>query len=137
VEATVKLRRGQEYEGRHPWWPLTLECWLAGEERPEPLRLRVGEEQGVVEQRPGAVGPFQPPALAVTGQHARPRLDLDKEETAGCDGQQVDLVDRAVLGDELDVSPSPVGLVVGKARSNERERFALVGPGRRPFGPEL
>jgi hypothetical protein len=83
----------------------------------------------MVEQRLRAVGPSQLPALTVTEQHARPRLDLDQEQPAGRDGQQVDLVNRAVLGDELDIGPRPVRLVAREARTDERERFALVRPG--------
>jgi hypothetical protein len=132
LEAAVRLRRGQEHQRDHPRCPLTPKRRLAGQERPQPLRLPVGKDQRVFEWHSGPVGELRPPALAVTGQLARPRLDLDQKAAAGCDGQQVDLVDRTVLSDELDVGPGSVRLVGGKACSDERECLALMGPSRCP-----
>lgn len=50
--------------------------------------------------------------------------------------EEVDLVDRAVLGDQLDVGSRPVGLVVRQARPHEGERLTLVRPRGRALLPK-
>jgi hypothetical protein len=56
---------------------------------------------------------------------SRPALDLDEEESFRGEGEEVDFVDAPVVGDELEVAPSAVGLMSGKPRPHEFERLAF------------
>jgi hypothetical protein len=138
VEAAVELRRGEEDErgdegDREIAVPAVLraragEGGLALQERPEPLRLAVGEDERVLDGAFRTVRSAEPPHLVVAEEGARVRLDLDEEDTGGGDGEEVDLVDGAVVGDELDVGPRPVGLVTREPLAHERQGLTFVSP---------
>ena len=72
---------------------------------------------------------------ASPSQPSRPALDLNEEEALGRDHEHVDLADRAVE-QELEVRPGSIGLVVGQALLEERQRVALPRElGWRDLGP--
>src|SRR6266705_2128935 len=83
-----------------------------------------------------AIGPLVAPELTRTTQDTGPGLDLDQEEAPAADDEEIYFVDGAVLGDELDIGPGPVGLEIGQARSDEREGVALVRPWGGPLSPK-
>lgn len=94
------------------------------QERNQFACLAIGEEQRVV------VGEAVPtggpgPRVDVAVEDARPALDLDQEEPHRGQNQRVDLIDRAVVGHELEVRPRHVGLVVGKSRPQVFQRLRL------------
>jgi hypothetical protein len=97
------VRRGQEDSRLEERRANLLHRPLAAQEIDQRLRLAVGEDQGVVVSGAPAVvldpGPGAGVALDVTGA----ALDLDQEEALGRQDEGVDLVDRAVAGDELEV----------------------------------
>ena len=67
-----------------------------------------------------------------------PALDLDQEEAPRGEDEQVDLVDAAVVGDELEVRPGAVRLVVGQPLADELEGLLLPGElGAGDFLPAL
>lgn len=84
---------------------------LAAEERRETLRLAVGEAQRVIDGGAAAVG-VPGPAVGVALNHAGTALDLDEEEALGREHEDVDLVDPALVVDELEVRPRAPGLVL-------------------------
>ena len=110
---------------------------LAAEETREPLGLEVRQLERVVEGAATAVV-FPEPGAAVAGDRAGVALDLDQEEAVGGVDEQIDLVDRAVEGDELKQRPGPEGLAGRQLRADKIEGVALPGEGRlakrRPVG---
>ena len=114
--------------------PLRPQRALAAQERDQLLRLAVREQQRVVDRLPAPVAAPRPRAL-VALHDAGPALDLDEVEALRRQREQVDLVDRAVVGDELEVRPGPVRLVVGQPVAHERQRVPL--PGERRVGDRL
>ena len=86
------------------------------------LRLAASSGLSAVTSLP-SVSQVQVPASPV--DPARAALDLDQEEALGVNSEQVDLVDAAVVGDELEVGPGPVRLVVGKRLADEVEGVPL------------
>ena len=107
---------------------------LPPQQRDQLLRLAVREQQRVVDRLPAPVAAPRPRAL-VALHDARAALDLDEVEALRREGEQVDLVDRPVVGDELEVRPRPVRLVVGQPVAHERQRVPL--PGERRVGDRL
>ena len=91
--------------------------------------FEVGELERVVGGCKPAVG-LPRPGAGIAADPARPALDLDEKESVGGEDEQIDLVDRAVDGDELEERPGPVGLVLGKSLADEVERVTLPRVGR-------
>ena len=90
------------------------------------LRLAIREQQRVVDRLQASVVPPRPRALvALHGVGAAP--NLDEVEALGREDEQVDLVDRPVVGDELEVRPRAVRVVIGQPLAHEREGLALPG----------
>ena len=111
----------QEGRGRLP-----LERGLAPQERDQLLRFAVREQQRIVDRVRAVVvlAPPRPRAL-IAFHDSRAALDLDQVETLRRQHEQVDLVDRPVVGDELEVRPDAVGVVIGQPVAHERECVAL------------
>jgi hypothetical protein len=86
----------------------------------------------VVAELLSTVGEAMPPLLAVAEQDAVAPLDLHQEEALGSDDEEVDLVHRAVVGDELQVRPGPVGLMVGKSERMKTKASRSCGHGDAP-----
>ena len=107
----------------HPWI-LFLEVVLFKGGRslgPEVRRL-----EGIVGGDEPAVGGPSPGA-GVAGEPARAAFYFDEEEAKGGVDEEVDFVDRAVEGDELEERPGPVGLVLGEPLAHEVEGITLPG----------
>ena len=102
---------------------LAMAC-LAAEERRETLRLAVGEAQRVIDGGAAAVG-VPGPAVGVALNRTGTALDLDEDEALGREDEDVDLVDPALVVDELEVRPRAPGLVVRQMLAQELERLAL------------
>ena len=96
------------------------------EERLETLRLPVGGEQRVLVEPWPPVALLDPVAL-IAVHDARPALDLDQVQPGRADHEQVDLVDRAVRGDELEERVATVGVVLGQPLADVVERLPLPG----------
>src|SRR5262249_7041030 len=92
----------------------------------ELLGLEVGGQDGVGGGDEAALR-VPGPGAGVAVDAAGPALDLDEEEPHWGEQEQIDLVDAAVEGDELEVGPGPVGLVVGPAVADEVEGVPLPG----------
>ena len=88
------------------------------------LRLAVRQQEGAVHQRHLAPG-FAPPRALIAGDCARPALDLDQIDLVERDDEQIDFVDAAVFGDELEVRPRPERLTVREAGLEILEGLAL------------
>lgn len=54
-------------------------------------------------------------------------LDFDEEAALRCADEQINFVAAAVGGDELEVRPGPIGLMVGEALVHELQRITLPG----------
>ena len=104
--------------------PHRLQGRLPPQQRGQLLRLPVRQQQRVVERARPSLAPPRPGPL-IAGHHAGRALDLDQEEPLRRQRQQVDLVDRPVVGEELEVRPDPVGLDVGQAAAHEGQRVPL------------
>ena len=109
---------------------------MTRQQRPQPLRLPVGQNQRMRKGLLRAVRSPPPPALSVAKEHAGEGLDLDKEDPPRRYDQGIDLVNGAVISDELDVRPCAVGLVVWQPSPNESERLPLMGERRGPLAPQ-
>ena len=108
---------------REPRLRLPHGCLLL-EEGLEPLRLPVRPEQRVlVEARPPVT--FLDPVTLVAVYHAGPALDLDKEQAGRADDEEVDLVDRAVGGDELEQRIASIRVVIRQAFAHVVKRLPL------------
>ena len=103
---------------------LPLQCRLAPQERDQLLGLAVREQERVVRRLDTAVLAPSPRA-PVTLHDAGLALDLDQVEALGRQDEQIDLVDRPVIGDELEVRPGPVGFVIRQPLAHERQRLPL------------
>ena len=91
----------------------------------ELLRLEVREKDRVVDG--GAAALVLPgPCAGIAGEPAGVAFDLDQEEAAGGEDEQVDLVDRAVEGEKREVRPGPIGLVGWEAIAHELQRLPLM-----------
>ena len=90
------------------------------------LRLAVRQQEGAVHQGHLAPG-FAPPRALIAGDGARPALDLDQIDLVERDDEQIDFVDAAVFGDELEVRPRPERLTVREAGLEIIEGLALPG----------
>ena len=112
VEAHVELGRGEEHQRREEREPLVAQGLLTLQQGAQPLGLGVGQDERMVVGLLAAAGEADPPALVVAREHPGERLDLHEEEPHRGDHEQIDLVHRAVVGDELHVRPRPVRLVV-------------------------
>ena len=112
----------QEGRGRLP-----LERGLAPQERDQLLRLAVREQQRVVDRVRAVVvlAPPRPRSL-IAFHDSRAALDLDQVEPLRRQHEQVDLVDRPVAGDELEVRPGR-GRDRATGRARTRARRAPTG----------
>ena len=111
--------RLQERAGRLP-----LQRRLAAQERDQLLRLAVRQQQRVVHRvNTTAAAPRPCPLVAL--HDSGPALDLDEVEALRRQDEQVDLVDRPVVGNELEVRPRAVGVVIVQPVAHERERVPL------------
>ena len=73
---------------------------------------------------------FPVPIVAVAGNDPATPLDLDQEDAGACDCEGVDLVDGAVVSDELEVGIEESRVAIGQALAQELQRFPLVGESR-------
>lgn len=94
------------------------------QQRSQLARLPVGQQERTVIGLRAAVA-VQHPGHGVAFERAVPALDLDQEQPLGGEHQEVDLIDAPVLGDDLDIGPGAVGLVIRQPLADERERVAL------------
>jgi hypothetical protein len=125
VEAAVEVGIGEEDERCDEWKRLAAQRRLTSEQRLQSLRLPVREDHRVVEADLACpAGLRAPPRTRVTANDTGPALDLDQEQTLRADDEEIDLADVAVL-DELEVRPGAIGLMVGQALLEERERLLL------------
>jgi hypothetical protein len=85
---------------------------LAGEKALQPLALAVREEDRVV-LGVSLAFVFPSPARLVALDNPWSALDLNEEGTLGADHERVQLVDRAVISDELEKRPGEV-VVLGR-----------------------
>ena len=65
--------------------------------------------------------------MGIASELAWVALSLYEEEAHRREHKQVALVDASVVGEELEVRPSPVGFVVGKSFAHEVQRFLFPG----------
>ena len=100
-QITLQVGGGEEDERldkRHPSPPLRSRLMV--EELGELLGFEVDELEGIVGGAEPAVG-FPGPGAGVAGEPSGAALDLDQEEAEGGVDEEIDLVDRAIEGDEL------------------------------------
>ena len=103
---------------------LPLQRRLAAQERDQLLRLAVRQQQRVVHRlNTTAAAPRPCPLVAL--HDSGPALDLDEIEALRSQDEQIDLVDRPVVGNELEVRPRAVGVVIVQPVAHERERVPL------------
>ena len=126
-EITLKPSTGTEHQRlKKGQAGFLLEHTLPLQQRRELLGLQVGGDEWIVDcDRPSIRDPG--PGAGVTCQSARTTLDLDEEEPLRRKGEQVDFIDAAVVGDELEVRPRPVWLMCWKPRAHELQSFPLPG----------
>ena len=122
VEAVRHLgvrEEDQRFDSRHS---LLEKRRLPGKERGEAFGLQVRESQWVVVGAHFPARRLDNPLLTVSADFAWPALDLDQKDAGRSGHQEIDLVQSAVSGHELEVRPSAPWLVV-------REPFAHEGQG--------
>ena len=125
-ESAPHAASGQKDDGFYEWPPVLGERLLRLQKADELLRFPVREQEGVVDQELGAVL-LAAPGVGVPRDRAAPTLDLDQIDLVDRYHEQVDLVDAAVVGDELEVRPRAERLAVGEAGLDVVEGLALPG----------
>jgi len=103
---------------------------LPGQQTLEPFALAVGKDQRAVVAAADAFV-FPDPVVGIAGDSAGFALDLDQKDALGAGNEGVDLVDRAVVGDELKIGPGDVIVLGRKACANEIQGFLFPGEARR------
>ena len=126
-EAAVGVLARQEHVGfQERTRRLLPQRRLSTQEGDQLLRLAIREQQRVVNRLQAPVVPPRPRTL-VALHGAGAALDLDEVEALRREDEEVDLVDRPVVGDELEVRPRAVRVVIGQPVAHERERLPLPG----------
>ena len=90
------------------------------------LRFPVRQQERTVDKKFLAVD-LSAPSVRVARNHTTPALDLDQVHLVERYNEQIDFVDAAVLGDELEVRPGAKRLAVGEAGLDVVEGLALPG----------
>ena len=99
---------------------------LSLQQRSQLLRFGVSEVIGVIDGLQGPVG-LPSPSSGIAPQPPRPTLDLDQEKALAREDQQIDLVDAAVIGDELKVGPRAKRLASRELRPHKFQSITLPG----------
>ena len=90
------------------------------------LRFPVRQQERTVDKEFPAVD-LSAPSVRVARDHTTPALDLDQVHLVERYDEQIDFVDAAILGDELEVRPGAERLAVGEAGPDVVEGLALPG----------
>src|SRR5204863_9099972 len=95
------------------------------QQRGQPFRLAVGRYQRVIGfDGSGTVGPA--PRVRIADDAARGTgLDFDEEQSLRGEDERVDLVDVAVIRDELEIGPQADRLLTGEVLRQELEGVTL------------
>src|SRR5690606_23842403 len=104
------------------------ERWLLFKQRNQFLNFTPRQQTGVIEYLGRTtfwLGPL--PVSCITGDDAGMRLNFDEVHTLGRDQQQIDFVDRAIGGSELEVSPSTIGVMIGQNGLSKSQCLAFPG----------
>ena len=72
--------------------------------------------------------------MGVAGDAAWLALALDQKNALGAGDQQINLVNRAVIGNEFEIGPSEVVILGGETGVNEIQRLLLPRKARRRNG---
>ena len=123
-EPTPRTNARQEDNGLDIGSALLGERFLRLQQPDKLLRLPVRQQEGTVDEKYLAVDLTAPRAL-VARNCAAPTLDLDQVDLVDRDDEQIDFVDAAVLGDELEIRPGAKWLVARKACLDVVERLAF------------
>ena len=123
-QAQAVVLGGQEHPRLEEGQPGLLHGAGLAQQADQLLGLAVGKDQRIVV---GVAAPVARPGpgARVAIDVARAALDLDQEETLWGQDQQVHLVEGAIGGDELEVGPGTVGVVVRQAFLDEGKRLSL------------
>src|SRR5262249_42300131 len=97
----------------------------------EPFGLAVGQDVRTVLRGEPAVGHSSYPLSPVAPDLALPVLELQDEQTARREHQSVDLVDRPISANELDICPHMVRVRIGQVGGQVTEAILLVREGAR------
>jgi hypothetical protein len=124
VQHAIDVEGGEKDYRHDEGHPYLGDGLLALQQGLEAFGLAVRKQERVVRgDRPALVAPR--PGAHVALDHPGAALDLDKEEPGRAQHQEVDLVDAAVVRDELEVGPGSVGVSVRQALADKIERLLL------------
>ena len=126
VEPAPHSAAGQEYDGFDIRPALPGERLLRSQKPGQLLRLAVRQQERTVDQEFLAVD-LAAPRARVARDGPAPALDLDEVDLVERHHEQIDFVDAAVLGDELEVRPRAERLAVRQAGLQVVEGLALPG----------
>src|SRR5487761_1301565 len=127
LQVELEIGRGAEDESLDEGHrAFLLASFLAPQEGAELFGLQVGGDERVIDGRELAIG-FPGPRSGVSKEAAGAALDLDEEQSLWREGQQIDFVDAAVFGDELEVRPGAIGLVGGETQADEVQGIPFPG----------
>ena len=126
IEPAPHPATGQEYDGFDVRPALPGERLLRLQEPDQLFRLAVRQQERTVDQELPAVD-LAAPRAGVARDAPAPALDLDEVDLVERHHEQVDFVDAAVLGDELEIRPRAKRLAVRQAGLQVVEGLALPG----------
>ena len=106
------------------------ESSLRSQQAFQPLALAVDQQHRVV-GRVATSLVLPDPGLLVAGDRARATLDFHQECSVRTDHEQVDLVNRCVIGDELEQRPGQVIILARETLEDEVECLLLPWETRR------
>ena len=121
---TDRLWVGDENERFNEGYAFAFERLLPREKRFEPFALAVREENRVFDGFPmPLVGPS--PVPGIPGQFSRLPFKFDEKNALRTRYEQIDLIDRPIVGNKLKVRPSPVIVLRRKPLEHKVERLLL------------
>ena len=127
LQVELEIGVGAEDEGLNEGHrPFFLAGFLPLKQGAELLGFQVGREQRVIDRRELAVH-LPGPRSRVSEQPAAAALDLDEEQALRREYQKIDLVDAAIVGDELEVRPGAVGLMGGEMQTHKVQGIPFPG----------
>ncbi len=95
---------------------------LAEQKAFEPFTLPIGEDKRAFDTVPSSIM-VPNPVLSIAGHHAGATLDFGEENSLRACDQQINLVDRAVIGHEFEVGPGDIVVLGWKSCVDKIQRL--------------
>ena len=126
LKVETNLAVGQKYEWLDEWAFESTKGPLPSQKALEAFAFSVCKNQWALIAAMRSLV-FPSPIVGIPGNGAGFAFDLDQKDPLGAGNECVDLIDRSVIGDELEVGPSDIVILRRKTRLDKVERFLFPG----------